>query len=161
MTMHRYSIAHEWAKSMQEMWQGPIPESSTKNSGSGTASGNSSSASNTGASTGSQQQHEAGVAGDASTVSAQVPAVPAGSTAVQKIFGGKFVLPEDRPIVAVVTAAGPIMQAGSGEVEAGQHVESHRLVRVLRSYRENPQVRNDRCQHTLSTLCSTSLACMP
>jgi hypothetical protein len=53
----------------------------------------------------------------------------------------RFVLPQDRPIVAVVTAAGPIMQAsGGGPESTGQTVESNKLVRVLRGYRENPQV---------------------
>lgn len=52
-------------------------------------------------------------------------------------------LSQDRPIVAVVTAAGAIMQASSGPAgpDASQGVvESHKLVRVLRGYRDNPQV---------------------
>ncbi|WIA17943.1 hypothetical protein OEZ85_009435 [Tetradesmus obliquus] len=50
---------------------------------------------------------------------------------------------QSQPCVAVITAAGPIMQAGSGSPGAGGEgmVESHKLVRVLRAMRENPQVR--------------------
>jgi hypothetical protein len=47
-----------------------------------------------------------------------------------------------KPSVAVITAAGPIMQSGGGSPGAAGEgmVESHKLVRVLRAMRENPQV---------------------
>jgi hypothetical protein len=51
---------------------------------------------------------------------------------------------QNKPQVAVITAAGPIMQAAGGSPGASAEgmVESHKLVRVLRAMRENPQVRN-------------------
>jgi hypothetical protein len=51
---------------------------------------------------------------------------------------------QNKPQVAVITAAGPIMQAAGGSPGASAEgmVESHKLVRVLRAMRENPQVSN-------------------
>jgi hypothetical protein len=50
---------------------------------------------------------------------------------------------QTKPQVAVITAAGAIMQAAGGSPGASGEgmVESHKLVRVLRAMRENPQVR--------------------
>lgn len=59
------------------------------------------------------------------------------------LFGdGNTTFREAKPAVALVTAAGPIMQAaGGGPQVADGAVESHRLVRALRGIRDNPQVR--------------------
>jgi hypothetical protein len=140
-SLQRYSLADQWTQSMREFWQGPQPEA---NSSSGASD-----------STKQQQQQmngdASGSSSDATSVAAAVQGLELASDANQGVnqaigaaaasAGSRFVLPQDRPIVAVVTAAGPIMQASSGGPEStGQTVESNKLVRVLRSYRENPQV---------------------
>lgn len=131
-SLQRYSLADQWERSLKEFWQGPQPDSSS--------SGSNSAAPSTHHQQQQQQQFAAGSSGVAGT---ELSAAAAGSDAGAAAQGNKqlrAVAPQDRPVVAVVTAAGAIMQAGSGTPESGQVVESHKLVRVLRGYRENPQV---------------------
>lgn len=76
---------------------------------------------------------------------AGLPIPPAAVQQQQQQAGSRWMQAQvqSKPCVAVITAAGPIMQAGSGGPGAGGEgmVESHKLVRVLRAMRENPQVR--------------------
>jgi hypothetical protein len=137
-SLQRYSLADQWERSLKEFWQGPQPDSSSSSAALSTHQQQ-------------QQQHlDADSSGSSGTEASASAAVSdaGGSSAGAAAPGSKQlrgVAPQDRPIVAVVTAAGAIMQAGSGGPESGQVVESHKLVRVLRGYRENSQVCFDRC----------------
>lgn len=132
-SLQRYSLAQQWSKSLQQFWSGGQRTSSPASSSS-LQQGPSS----TNATAGSPEGTTAGGSADSQQAAAAPSAPSAGSVPVSQ----QPVLPQDKPIVAVVTAAGAIMQTNSAGPEAGGQsvVESHKLVRVLRGYRDNPQV---------------------
>ena len=128
----------EWEKSLREFTWGAPPSTTSSSSTGGSAAAVSLSQQE-------QQQPE-----DASSKSAlTAPAAAAGQAAggaggtmqTGSAVGGSWgnVPPQNRPIVAVVTAAGAIMQS-AGPDTGREMVSSNKLVRVLRGYRENPQV---------------------
>lgn len=128
-SLQRYKLATQWSKGLQQFL------------GRGSAATSSSSSGRSGASAAPPHASQ----GDATSLSSAAsqgasppPQSPSSSSSSRSKTGP--LLPQDRPIVALVTAAGPIMQGASGADPSGERgIDSHKLVRVLRNFRENPQ----------------------
>jgi hypothetical protein len=139
-SLHRYSLAMEWEKSLRELTWGAPPSPTSSSSTGGSAAAVSLSQQE------QQQQPEDASSKTALTASAaaaadQAAGAAGGTGPSGSAVGGSWgkVPPQNRPIVAVVTAAGAIMQS-AGPDTGREMVASNKLVRVLRGYRENPQV---------------------
>jgi hypothetical protein len=141
-SLQRYSLADQWTKSLQQFWQGGQPSNTSSSSSSSSSLQQQQQQQQLGADTSSSTA----VNPDGSAPGSTAPAVAQGSGLMAQQAAGALsgfsgpVLPQDKPIVAVVTAAGSIMQSVSGSPDGDNVVESHKLVRVLRAYRDNPQV---------------------
>jgi hypothetical protein len=154
-SMQRYSVAVEWKRSLEQFFGGASRQAASSSGSSGSSGGSSGSGSSaTAVAVGQSSQPllappppaaaaagaSSGSSGDGqppgSALSALLSSMRQSSSAVRPV------LPQDKPAVALVTAAGAITQAnpGSADPTGERGVESHKLVRVLRGYRDNPQV---------------------
>ncbi|KAF8062053.1 sppA [Scenedesmus sp. PABB004] len=137
-SLQRFSLATQWAKSRAELWGGGAGDGSGSGAGAGAAPAGAAAPGGPPAAARALGGASAADAGGAEPPSGlpQLLALPRGAGGAR---GGGA-----KPAVVVVSAVGPIIQAAAGGGGAGGgegSVESHKLVRALRGMRENPQVK--------------------